>query len=203
MATEVLDVPALMNPISVPRHVRMTDEELIRFSEENKPYRFERNKYGEITSMSPAGGLGSTHEIRTATTLYQWNEASRRGVVFGPNVGFNLPDGSTLAPDAAWLSKVRWDSLTPEQQAGFPPFCPEFLIEIRSHSDRRRPLEEKMQLWMSNGTQLAWLIDPVDANVTIYRPNQPTETLERPDVVVGHAPVAGFELRTTPLWPTL
>ncbi|WP_049789382.1 PDDEXK family nuclease [Granulicella tundricola] len=60
-----------------------------------------------------------------------------------------------------------------------------------------------MQLWIENGAELAWLIDPIDSNVVIYRPSEPTESLERPDVVLGHAPVAGFELQTTRLWPAL
>jgi Uma2 family endonuclease len=58
-----------------------------------------------------------------------------------------------------------------------------------------------MQLWVENGAKLAWLIDPIDSNVAIYRPGQPIELLDRPDLVKAVAPVAGFELPCARLWP--
>ena len=83
---------------------------------------------------------------------------------------------------------------------GYPPLCPDFAIEIRSKSDSRREVEAKMQTWLDNGAKLAWLVDPIAASLTIYRPGRAPETLERPEIVKGEAPVDGFELRCTRLW---
>jgi Uma2 family endonuclease len=94
----------------------------------------------------------------------------------------------------------RWNTLTPEQQTGFPPLCPDFLIEVRSQSDARKMVEAKMQTWMENGAKLAWLVDPIAGSVTIYRAGHAAETLERPEIVKGEAPVDGFELRCSRLW---
>jgi Uma2 family endonuclease len=47
--------------------------------------------------------------------LFAWIERAGRGIGFGPDTGFNLPDGSCLSPDAAWLSLERWITLTPQQ----------------------------------------------------------------------------------------
>ena len=55
-------------------------------------------------------------------------------------------------------------------------------------------------LLIENGARLAWLIDPMEKQVVLYRPNEATETLEAPDVVRGHAPVEGFELDMQPIW---
>lgn len=196
---DLLDLPL---PLVLRPSARISDDDLMRFSEQNKPYRIERTKEGDILVMTPIGYIGGTHEIYVAGALLTWAEEDGQGSAVGPNVGFNLPDGSCLAPDAAWLSLDRVTALTPKQQAGYPPLCPDFVIEVRSQSDSRRIVEAKMQTWIDNGAHLAWLIDPIEANVSIYRPNEPTETLERPDIVAAHAPVAGFELRTTRLWPT-
>jgi Uma2 family endonuclease len=57
-----------------------------------------------------------------------------------------------------------------------------------------------MQTWLDNGAKLAWLVDPIAASVTIYRPGRAPETLDRPEIVKGEAPVDGFELRCTRLW---
>jgi Uma2 family endonuclease len=197
-----LNLTSLVPPISLRPAATLTDEELMRFSEENKPYKIERNKYGEIIIMTPVGGIGSTHEAYVANVLYNWNETAGAGIAFISNAGFNLPDGSCLSPDAAWLALDRWNALTHAQQAGYPPLCPDFIIEVRSQSDPRRAVEEKMQLWLENGAKLAWLVDPIDANVTIYRPGQPAELLARPEIVRAAAPIAGFELPCTRLWPS-
>lgn len=198
-----LDLSSLAAPVLIRPAVPLTDEELIRFSEVNKPYRFERNKYGEIVMMTPVNGIGGTHEAYVGWSLYQWNETAKTGNVFLANTGFNLSDGSCLSPDAAWVSLARWNALTPEQQASFPPLCPEFLIEVRSRSDLRRMVEEKMQLWLENGAQLAWLVDPIDVNVTVYSPGKTPKTLKRPEIVQASEPVAGFVLRAERLWPNL
>lgn len=194
---DLLDLPL---PLSLRPSGPVTDDQLIRFSDKNKPYRFERSKDGEITVMTPVGGIGGTHEIFVASMLFSWAEEDGKGIGFASNTGFNLPDGSCLSPDAAWLARWRWDKLTLAEQMSFPPLCPDFIIEIRSRSDSRRLLEAKMQLWLDNGAQLAWLIDPVDGNVVIYRPDQALETLVKPELVEASGPVSGFVLRTSRLW---
>ncbi len=187
-------------PITFRPSLPLSDEDLMRLSRENKPYKIERTHRGELTVMTPVGGIGSTHEVFVASALYNWNETVRTGVAFGSNAGFNLPDGSCLSPDAAWLALPRWLALTPEQQAGYPPLCPDFIIEIRSRTDPRRLLETKMQLWLSNGAQLAWLLDPIDQTATIYTPNAPPQTLTTPTHLTATSPIAGFTLPLARLW---
>jgi Uma2 family endonuclease len=195
-----IDLVDLELPIVLRPSARVSDEELMRFSAQNGPYKIERNKEGDLTIMTPVGGIGSTHERYITRMLGNWTEDDGTGIDFSPSAGFNLPDGSCLSPDASWMTLERWNSLTLKQQTGFPPLCPVFLVEVRSHSDSRRILEAKMQSWLDNGAKLAWLVDPIAANVTIYRPGQAPETLDRPEVVHGEGPVAGFELQCRQLW---
>jgi Uma2 family endonuclease len=197
-----IDLANLALPLTLRPAEPFSDEDLMRFSEVNKPYKIERNKEGEITIMTPVGFVGGQYELYVTARLLEWSEQDGRGIPVGPNAGFNLPDGSCLAPDGAWTSNDRLDRLTDEQKDGYPPLCPDFIIEIRSKSDRRNVVEAKMQTWLGNGAKLAWLIDPIDANVSIYRPGQPPETLDRPGAVHGEAPIDGFTLKTNRLWTT-
>jgi len=43
-------------------------------------------------------------------------------------------------------------------------------------------------------------VDPIAGSVTIYRPGEAPEILNRPEVVKASAPVEGFELPCTSLW---
>ena len=90
--------------------------------------------------------------------------------------------------------------LSEDEQRRFPPLCPEFVIEVLSESDARHTLEAKMQLWLANGAQLAWMIDPYAATISIFRENGTSEALHRPEIVEAEVPVAGFRLRTGKLW---
>ncbi len=202
MRARQIDLLDLEMPITLRPSARVSDDELMRFSARNKPYKIERNRDGDLTIMTPVGGIGGTHERYITRVFGNWAAQDGTGIDFGSNTGFNLPDGSCLSPDAAWLRLDRWTSLTVKEQEGFPPLCPDFIIEVRSKSDSRRMVEAKMQSWLDNGVQLAWLVDPIAKNISIYRPGQPTETLDRPEAVIADAPVAGFELICAPLWPT-
>lgn len=78
--------------------------------------------------------------------------------------------------------------------------CPEFVIELRSPSDRLATLQEKMQAWIANGAELAWLIDPQRKAVEIYRPGRAPEVQEGYTAVYGEGPVGGFVLELARIW---
>ena len=120
--------------------------------------------------MSPSGSGTSGINFRILVQLGSWAEANGTGIGFESNGGFLLPDGSMLAADAAWLRKERWNSLSREEKLRFAPVCPDFVIEVRSPSDRVTVLRKKMHTWLANGVQLAWLIDPEAKAVEVYRP---------------------------------
>ena len=192
---EMLTLPIRIVPASP-----LSDDELIAFSRATEPYRIEQNAEGEIVVMTPVGGEGGILEGYIVRELGNWTEKSGHGVFFGPNTGFRLPDNSVLSPDGAWVPIEQWNSLSRSERQRFLPFCPAFLIELRSPSDPVVELEEKMVRWMSNGAKLAWLIDPIRKLAIVYRPGQQPETLHKPEVLEGEDSVAGFRLEMERFW---
>ncbi len=178
----------------------MTDEELLRFCAENESLRIERDANGEIIVMTPPGLDGGGTELDVAAELRAWALQDGRGRAFGPNSGVTLPDGSMRLADACWIAWPRLNALTAEQRLRFPPICPEFVIEVRSNSDRLKPLQEKMRMWIANGAELAWLVDPSRKTVEIYRPGQAMEEQQGQSAVYADAPVGGFVLELGKVW---
>ena len=178
----------------------MSDDELLRFCAANDVLRVERDANGEIHVMTPAGNNTGRKNTAIISALDTWAVADGRGYAFDSNTGFTLPDGSMRSPDAAWVLKTRWDAMSDADKDRFSPLCPDFIIELRSLTDRRAPLEEKMQQWLANGAQLAWLIDPMEQTVTIYRSGDAPQTLTEPTAILGTGILTGFELPTTRLW---
>lgn len=203
-ADEVASSGILVRSVSFPLILRpsrpLNNDQLLEFCAANDSLRIERNPAGELIVMTPAGGKTSNRELYLGRELDIWAEQDGRGIAFNCNGGFSLPDGSVRAPDAAWLSSEKWNSLTSDEQSKFIPFCPEFVVELRSPSDILPELEQKMFDWMANGAQLAWLIDPQRKLVVIYRPGGQPETLLQPHSLHGEGPTTGFTLKMQRLW---
>jgi Uma2 family endonuclease len=178
----------------------MSDEELMRFCAANDALRVERDANGEILVMTPAGSRTSHINSRITRLLDEWAEQDGRGVAFDSNGGFTLPDGSMRAADAAWVALPRWKALSDADQSRYAPLCPDFVIELRSPSDNLPELKAKMSKWIANGAQLAWLIDPIDQEVSIYRPGESPELHHHPTSVQGSGVMAGFELVMARIW---
>ncbi len=178
----------------------MTDDQLFRFCAKNELLRVERDSNGDLILMSPSGLEGDDANAEIITELRIWARNDGRGKGFGSNGGFTLPDGSMRSPDAAWLSLERWKSLPVREQKRFGHVVPEFVIELRSESDRLATLQKKMGIWIANGVELAWLIDPQRKVVEVYRANEPVDVYQNPSSVQGTGPVRGFELVMDRVW---
>ena len=149
----------------------------------------------------PTGGESGQRNFSFTGQLDRWVEAHEDlGEGFDSSTGFILPSGATRSPDASWVSRQRWEALTPEQRKGFVPLCPDFVVELRSASDSLSKLQEKMLEYLDNGARLGWLIDPQNRRVEIYRPGQDVEVLEHPTDISGEDILPGFVLNLRRIW---
>jgi Uma2 family endonuclease len=175
----------------------MTDEEFAAFCAKHPDLNFEMSAEGELIVMAPTNSDTGLRNCEVAGELRNWSKKDRRGFVVDSSTGFVLPNGS---PDASWTLKSRVEELGSRKRGSFWHLCPDFLIEVRSESDRLKPLQRKMAEYLTQGAQLGWLIDPANRSVTIYRPNGEVETRTGIDQVEGEGPVAGFVLDLTYVW---
>lgn len=173
----------------------LTREQFYTLCQANPDLQLERTAQGDLVIMSPVGGESGRQEASLITDLSIWNRQTGLGQVFSSSTIFSLPNGADRSPDAAWVTQKRWNVLTPAQQKGFLPLCPDFVIELRSPSDRIQPLRAKMQEYLENGLRLGWLIDPQSQQVEIYCPDRPIEVVPFPAALAGEAVLPSFELQ--------
>lgn len=83
---------------------------------------------------------------------------------------------------------------------GFPPVCPDFVVELHSDTDCLRRLQNKIQEYRDNGTRLGWLIDLEARQVEIYRFGRDVEVLESPPSLSGEDILPGFVLNFEDIW---
>jgi Uma2 family endonuclease len=181
----------------------MSDEEFAKLCSEHPDLFFEMSASGELIVMPPNYTLTAARHRAILTQLDAWAQRDGRGTVTDSSGGFFLPNGARRAPDAAWTLKSRLRALDPKSLERYWALCPDFVIEVRSQTDRLPALREKMREWIDNGARLAWMIDPESRTVEIYRPNGGVEVLENPESVAGEGLIEGFVLHLAPVWDPL
>ncbi len=177
-----------LNPLTT----TLTREQFYLLCQNNPDLQLERNPQGELIIMSPVGGESGKKESSLNFQISLWNYQTNSGVVFSSSTMFNLPGGGSRSPDVAWVSLEKWDSLTPEDREKFLPICPDFVIELRSKTDRLKPLQDKMQEYLASGLLSGWLINPKSRQVEIYRQGQSVEILAMPTVLSGEDVLPGL-----------
>jgi Uma2 family endonuclease len=180
--------------------LRVTHEEFEKLCQDNPERSFELTASGEAIVMPPVGGESGSYESELGIDLGNWNRQTRLGKTFSSSTVFVLPNGAQRSPDAAWVELSRWSGLTPEQRKKFPPLAPDFVIELRSETDRLQPLREKMEEYRSSGVQMGLLIDPKNKQVEIYRPGQEPSILESPTSIDCSEIMPGFVLSMKEIW---
>jgi Uma2 family endonuclease len=178
----------------------MTDDEFVAFCQQYEDCFVECTAEGEIIIMPPNYSRTGKHNLTLGAQLWMWAKKDGHGEAYDSSAGFRLANGARRSPDASWTRKDRGAALPKEQQKRFYYLCPDFVIELRSSTDRIRRLKAKMEEYIANGAELGWLIDPEERNVWIYRPGRAAECVANPERISGEGPVAGFVLELADVW---
>jgi Uma2 family endonuclease len=176
--------------------IHLTHEQFRELCQENRDIKLELTAKGELIVMPPTGWESGKRNSSLNGQLWNWNERTRLGVSFDSSTGFILPNGAIRSPDAAWVASERLIALNPNPES-FLPLAPDFVIELRSATDRLKPLQDKMSEYQANGVRLGWLLNPKEKAVEIYRLGQAVEVLKSPNSLSGENVLPGFVLELT------
>ncbi|MCC5656890.1 Uma2 family endonuclease [Nostoc sp. XA010] len=160
---------------------------------------------GKIIVSAPSDYESEEIGARLSTFLNIWVMSRKLGRVTGSGAGFILPNieeddlekRNVRSPD---VSFVRADRLK-KTKRDFVELVPDLIVEIKSKSDRIKPLEEKIQLFLQLGSVVGILIDPDQLTVTVYRLNQAPVVLENGDILTLPDLLPGWEMAISELWP--
>ena len=199
LSPDLVEAPPIT--LRLPPQWQLTDERVVELGETNDALGFERTAEGVLQINFPPGFPSSEAEGTVGWQVAAWRFAHDAGRTTPSSGGYSLPDGALLIPDAAWISDER---LAGVEISPTKPLraVPDFVLEVRSYSQRIGRQQRKMLQWIANGVRLGWLIDPYDALVWIYREGQAEpERLERPDTLSGEDVMIGLMVDLTRVWP--
>ena len=194
-ATEILPIVLRLSPL-----IELTEEQFAEFCSLNRELHIERTATGELEIMAPAFSLTANRNIKITAQLEIWTRQNGTGMAFDSSAGFTLPNGAVRSPDASWVPLSRLAALTPEDLNRFIPICPDFVIELRSDTDRLSVLQAKMEEYIANGARLGLLIDPRPRRVHTYRPDHDVEIITNPETISADPILPGFTLDLREVW---
>jgi hypothetical protein len=127
-------------PLRLPWDLRLTPEQFEGVCQANPEAVLELSADGHLIVMTPTGGETGARNFRLGQRLLLWADGPGAGawIAFDSSTGFRLADGSVLSPDLSLLRRQRWLALSPAQRRGFPPLCPDLVIELANPGDEGR-----------------------------------------------------------------
>jgi Uma2 family endonuclease len=173
--------------LTLPRTLTFTPSQFAEVCAANPEAVLELAADGTLIEMTPTGGSTGARNSRLLARLENWAVASALGwIVFDSSSGFLLPDGSVRSPDASVVRLERWQALSEAEREGFPPLCPDLVVELASPSDEPQLLRRKLATYMANGASLGWLLLPQSRKVEVWKAGAP-ETANSPQVLTDPA----------------
>jgi Uma2 family endonuclease len=171
------------------------DDILLRLSTQNPLLRLETDRNNNLIVLMPTYSKTGEKNAELSADVTIWNRTNQLGVVYDSSAGFRMPiTNSVKSPDVSFILHSRLDELTGKDKEGFYKIAPDFVIELRSDSDRLQEVIEKMLEYIENGVRLGWLIDPQTENVHIYRLNGNHTTQSFDEKLSGEDVLPKFEL---------
>jgi Uma2 family endonuclease len=152
---------------------------------------------GKIIIMGPSDIVSSEIGAELVRLLLNWVKPRKLGRVFESSGGFILPNSNLTAPDVSFVTASRLK----QSKRYFAELVPDLVVEIKSQSDRLKPLREKIQSFIKSGAKVGILIDPDKRTVTIYTPTAEPVVLRDGDIISIPELLPGWEIAVTELWP--
>ena len=158
---------------------------------------------GELIEMPPTNYAHGRLAFRIGRYLDEFAEPRNLGEA-STEVGFYPAHDRTtlLAPDTAFVTAAR----KPDPSAfTLADFMPDLAVEVKSPSNSYPELRRKARIYLSNGTTLVWIIDPMKRAAEVWRVDEDggieSETLDIHGVLRGEGVLPGFELPMLTLFP--
>jgi Uma2 family endonuclease len=182
---------------------QMDDDQFFRFCSLNKDLKIERSAKGDIVIMAPEGSGTGSGSAELTYFFVEWARRDGTGRIFSSSAGFILPNRAMRSPDVAWVQNSRLAQVPSALRKKFLPLCPDFVLELRSPTDRLTDLKEKMQEYIKNGARLGWLLDPVRKQAIVYRPRTTPKIISNPQRMSGDPVLPGFSLDVPQIWAAI
>ena len=116
--------------------------------------------------MAPAANLDHSGVIsRLVTVFSNYFLEHKSGYVFSDDVDVHFSDGTLFKPDLVVVLKSN-EKILASRKAIYG--APDMVVEVLSHSTRKKDLTIKKDVYETQGVREYWIIDPRAKSVSVY-----------------------------------
>lgn len=177
------------------QQVRQDDEELPTPTKTSPSQVSESVRRDSSASLSPSDLTSGEISVRLSAKLLSWVEPRQLGRVV-VQTSFCLPHGEVLVGRLAFISRERLKRIP----FTYPVLVPDLVVEIKSTFDQLSLFEEKIKLFIDQGTLLGLLVDRDEQTVTCYRPGNEVMRLGNEHALTVPELLPGWALPVSELW---
>lgn len=156
---------------------------------------------GEIVEVVPSNPYSSQIAGLILTEINIFLRGKNLGHATGEGGGYDITDNDTFAPDVAFISKARQESLP---QTGFNPIAPDFAVEVISPSDlkdHKNRIDTKLEKYCAAKIPLLWYVYFHRREVDVYVRGQFIRTVGIDGILDGGDVLPGFTLTVKDIFP--
>jgi Uma2 family endonuclease len=179
--------------------LHVTPEQFDRLCIDNPNLRLELAPDQQLIVMTPAFGESGKQNGNLFARVWNWNDQTKLGDVFDSSTGYDFTaiGGGKPSPDVSWIEKSRLEGVSLQQ---FIPVVPDFVIELRSTTDRLSDVKKKMIEYQRLGVKLGLLINPQSKQVEVYELELDVKTYQSPTEIACDSVMPGFKLSLAEIW---
>ena len=176
-----------------------TDEEFMALPDDGDRYEIVN---GELVNMGNSGMEHGNLGTFLGGALELYIRPRKLGVACDSSTAFRMKSGNKRSPDISFVAKERLKGLK-KLPKGFFEGAPDLAIEVLSPSNTFEEIHSKLVEYFESGCKLAWVINPDEESVLVYRKPQPEKLLKITDSLDGEELVPGFTLAIAELFTEL
>jgi len=183
-----------------PKKKVWTDEEFMTLPDDGHRYEIVN---GELIDMGNSGALHGYVCSLLLAELSGYIVPKKLGVILDSSTAFKMKNGNRRSPDIGFFAKERLQGMT-QLPAGFLEGAPDLAVEVLSPGNTVEEIDGKIADYFDNGTRLAWVINPSQHYILVYRSAQePDRLLKSVDFLDGEEVIPGFNLPVANLFQPL
>lgn len=156
---------------------------------------------GRLVKTMPAGFINGIVAQEISYFVLDFVKKNRLGVVVAAETGFILGEKKMRGADSAFVSNEKLAEFGyPE---GFFPTAPDLAVEVASPNNTAEEFMDKVEMYLTAGSKLVWVIYPKRKMVFVHRPNDVISVLRETDELDGEDVLPDFKLSLSKLFGNL
>ncbi len=176
-----------------------TDEAFMALPKDEGPYELVN---GEVVQIGNSGMEHGNLGTFLGGVIEVYVRPKKLGATCDSSTAFTMKTGNRRSPDVSFVARERLQGMK-RLPKGYFQGAPDLAVEVLSPNNTFEEIHNKLVEYFDNGCRLAWVVNPDEKWILVYRQPQPDRLLKMTDTLDGEEVIPGFTLPVAELFAEL